>query len=164
MRQQQKNAIYQPDPLPYKRAPRGSPDKFVTTAPVKFFWSNVRASLVGDLPTGSIRVGAPSNPGHLRHHHANGVHHLSLAIPSPYYFAVSVAPSFRRALPGALPHDYIYERVEEIAAGLNISVRETLHIADRWFFAQLSASGFLFRRTYYVGVRLFGYYFHQLFN
>jgi len=164
MKLQPKKATYYPDPLPYRRAPAGAPDKFVTTADVTFSWRNVSASLMRALPVGTLRIGDPAdtNPGHLTHSVTDGIHSLFLEIPAPFFFAVSVAPNFRRALPAALPHDYIYQHAEELAAVLGISVREVLHIADRWFLAQLSASGFLFKYTYFVFVRIFGYYFHRL--
>lgn len=164
MKQQTKPATYNPYPLPYKKAPAGSPDKYVTTETVTYVWRNVRPSLVAHLPVGEISVGDSNNPGKLKHEVFKGQHFLTLEIPAPFYFAVSVAPSFRRALPGALPHDYIYAYSEQIAELLGISEREVLHIADRWFFAQLTASGFFFRRTYFIAVHIFGYWFHQIFG
>jgi hypothetical protein len=155
-----KSSSYYPDPLPYKKAPDGSPDKFVTTDCVLFRWFKAPSKLLKRVLENGIPIGAHGIMIHGRTPEGQSV--LVLQIEDPFYFAVSVAPSFRRSLAAALLHDFIYAHAEKIAMAWGISVRDVLHIADLWFYAQMSASGFLLKRTYFIAVRLFGYYFHKL--
>jgi len=39
-----------------------------------------------------------------------------------------------------------------------------LRLFDHWFLAQMTASQFLLRRTYFAAVRTFGYAFNSLFR
>jgi len=160
-------ATYFPQPLPHERAPAGAPDKYVTTKPVHFRWWGVSKKLLRGFPVGTIVIDIPGSccpKSTLTHSVHRGVHFLDLHIPLKFYFAVSIAPSFPRARPGACLHDWIYKCAEFLAEATGLSVRHILHIADRWFLAQLSTSGFLLSRTYFVFVRIFGYYFHKLFS
>jgi len=150
-----KLAVYYPNPFPHKRAPKGAPDKYVTTDSVIFTWYMPPSKLVTMIPAEGCLINKLV---------AINFIFMEITIPKSFYFAVSIAPSFPRARPAACLHDYIYEHSETIAKQAQIPLREVLHIADRWFFAQLSTSGFLLSHTYYVAVRLFGYYFHKLFK
>lgn len=162
-----RKATYTPDPLPHQRAPTGAPDRYVTTDDVAFDWRpSPRSSILDDFPPSVIVLhtdGKLSGVLALTLDH-DGCRHIGMTIASPFYFAVSVAPSFGRARPAAALHDFLYEHVSEITRVTGRSRRYILHVADRWFFSQLDASGFLLKRTYYVGVRIFGYWFNTIFG
>jgi len=89
---------------------------------------------------------------------------VSLSLSPGWCFDVSAAPSFKRARPAAAVHDWIYLHAAALAALAGVSVRRVLHVADRWFLAQMRAEGFLLARTYFIGVRIFGYWFWRLFS
>ncbi len=142
--------------LPYVKAERSAPDKYRLIESVRFTWTNVPKwvrRMVGkpfNSLSGSMNTARPGS--------------LLLTIFVGYHFAVSVAPSFRRALPGACLHDWIYENAAQIAAAWGCDRRDVLRLADYWFLAQMSASQFLLKRTYFAGVRIFGYAFNSMFK
>lgn len=143
------------DPFPMERAPASAPDRWRLTRPVLFVWRRPPAWVTHSLPT-SARL----SWGRLRV--ADGT--VTLRLRRGWCFDVSAVPSFRRARPAAAVHDWIYAHAVQLAALAGVNVRTVLHVADRWFLAQMSASGFLLARTYFVGVRVFGYWFWRLFS
>jgi hypothetical protein len=145
--------------LPYERAPHGSEDKYRLTRYVTFRWRNppkwTRRALAGKpvlCPEGLLRLS--SDP--------EGAPVLLLSVFAGFCFAVSVAPNFARALAAACLHDFLYKYAALIAAVCGLKVRSVLHIADHWFLAQMRASGFLLKRSYFIGVRMCGYWFSRL--
>ena len=144
-----------PDPFPIERAPASAPDRWRLTRPVRFVWRRPPAWVLRSLPAyASLSWGCLRVSGGM----------VTLRISRGWCFDVSAVPSFRRALPAAAVHDWIYAHAVQLAALAGVNVRTVLHVADRWFLAQMSASGFLLARTYFVGVRVFGYWFWRLFS
>ena len=143
------------DPFPIDRAPSSAPDRLRLTRDVRFVWRRPPAWVCQSLPRS-----AKLYCGRLRV--SDGM--VSLSLRPGWCFDVSVVPSFRRAIPAAAVHDWIYRHAEKLAALAGVSVRRVLHVADRWFLAQMRASGFLLARTYFIGVRVFGYWFWRLFH
>lgn len=143
------------NPFPMERAPASAPDRWRLTRPVRFVWRRPPAWVLRSLPAhaslswGRLRVSGGT---------------VTLRLRRGWCFDVSAVPSFRRAMPAAAVHDWIYGHAEILAALAGVSVRLILHVADRWFLAQMSASGFLLARTYFIGVRIFGYWFWRLFS
>lgn len=162
-----RNAIYTPVPFPHRRAPACAPDRWVTTADVEFDWRPNPGSAILDHMSDCVIVLREDNgrvAGILAVSTIDGRASIGLTLAAPFYFAVSVAPNFSRARPAAAMHDCLYSHAREIARVTGLSRRRVLHIADRWFFAQLDASGFLLKRTYFIGVRIFGYWFNTIFS
>lgn len=143
------------DPFPMEHIQDGQPDGWRLTRPVRFVWHRPPQWVIESLPK-SARLPW----GRL----TTSTDRVTLRLRRGWRFDVSVVPSFRRAMPAAAVHDWIYRHAVRLAALAGVSVRRVLHIADRWFLAQMSASGFLLARTYFVGVRVFGYWFWQLFS
>ena len=143
------------EPFPMERAPASAPDRWRLTRPVRFVWRRPPAWVLRSLPAyASLSWGCLRVSGGM----------VTLRISRGWCFDVSAVPSFRRALPAAAVHDWIYAHAVQLAALAGVNVRTVLHVADRWFLAQMSASGFLLARTYFVGVRIFGYWFWRLFS
>ena len=141
----------------YDKAPPGSPDTYVTTRTVEFKWHNapewireVISRGVYSDSTGSLFIDPEKN--------------LWCRIRKGFFFDVSVIGGNKKTLPAALPHDWMYAHVIDLAAQFGISRREMLHIADHWFLATLRMSGWLLPRTYFIAVRTFGYAFNSLFS
>lgn len=143
------------DPFPMERAPSGAPDRYRLTRPVRFVWRRPPAWVCQSLPKR-----ADLSQGRIRVSEGDVI----LTLRAGWCFDVSVVPSFRRAMPAAAVHDWIYGNAERLAKLAGVSARRVLHVADRWFLAQMSGSGFLLARTYFIGVRVFGYWFWQLFS
>lgn len=143
----------------YIKAPAGSPDTYVTTSKVTYSWRNPPKWIYDILSKddytdiyGSIYA-AP--------HAAEPT--LICCIAAGYYFDVSVIGGNSKTLPGALPHDRMYQAAAHIAKFYGVSRRDILHIADHWFLATLRMSGWTFKRSYFAAVRMFGYGFNTLF-
>lgn len=144
----------------YIKAPEGSLDNFVTTRKVTYSWRNPPKWIYDILSKadytdihGSIYA-APNAAEPT----------LICCIAAGYFFDVSVVGGNSKTLPGALPHDRIYEAAEKIADFYGVSRRTVLHIADHWFLATLRMTGWTFKRTYFTAVRMFGYGFNSLFS
>jgi hypothetical protein len=149
-------------PLPYERAPEGAEDKWRLTRDVTFRWSRPPKWILKSLSGGGLFL-CDEGILHLRLD-PDGTIALLLTVYAGFCFSVSVAPDFARALAAACLHDWLYKHAEAWAANCGISVRKALHIADHWFLAQMRASGFLLKRTYFCAVRIFGYAFNSLFS
>jgi len=146
--------------LPYELAPPGSPDKYVTTKDVFFNWKNPPDWIMNIFLSGFRCYMVPN--GYLwRSHEFNG---MVCKINEGHFFSVSVAPDTEKTMGGSCLHDFLYENADEFAKFYGISVRLFLHIADHWFLANLRASDFLLKRTYFLAVRAFGYSFNRLFK
>lgn len=142
----------------YVKAPAGSPDKYVTTRKVRFTWRNPPKWIYAIMSRADF-------------YHKDGSFYADQNAAEPtliccigpgFYFDVSVIGGNSKTLPGALPHDLIYSLVDAMAAFYNVDVRTILHIADHWFLATLRMSGWMFSRTYFAAVRMFGYPFNRL--
>ena len=143
------------EPFPMERAPASAPDRWRLTRPVRFVWQRPPAWVLRSLPElVNLSYGFLCVSGDT----------VTLRLRRGWCFDVSAVPSFRRAMPAAAVHDWIYAHAEQLAVFAGVSVRLILHVADRWFLAQMSASGFLLARTYFIGVRIFGYWFWRLFS
>jgi len=139
----------------YVKAPPGSPDTYVTTRTVEFKWANAPAWIKEVIGRGLYT----DSTGSLWAEHTGD---LWCRIRKGFYFDVSVIGGNKKTLPAALPHDWMYAHVVELAAQFGISRREMLHIADHWFLATLRMSGWFFPRTYFIAVRTLGYPFNSL--
>jgi len=148
----------------YTRAPKGAPDNYVLTRPVRFRWSDP-PQWVADLFVSGGRS-RQDDPIRTR----DGALYLYDAIPPSvcldiregFHFDVSVAPSFKGAMAGACLHDFLYGHSKPISRVLGCTVRDVLALADKWFLSQMHADSFLLKRTYYAAVRTFGYAFNRL--
>lgn len=76
----------------------------------------------------------------------------------------SCAPDFKGTLEGSLPHDVIYQFVEEIAAALCMTVKEVLSFADTVFNKVMVffKTDTCIRLIYYVAVCKVGYAFNRI--
>jgi hypothetical protein len=143
----------EPLPLPYERAPKGSPDTYRLTRSVAFHWDNPPARFAS-------LVKVPVSLGHGSM--ARFGSRLTLRLSKGLCFDVSVAPSAEAALPGAAPHDWLYAHADGLARAWGCPVRDVLRLADHWFLAVMRHTRFTFKRTYFLGVTLFGYWFNRL--
>ena len=145
--------------LRYKRAPEGSPDSYVLTDDASFIWSNppdwvwsIVSRMNIRLPSGFVAAG----------YNAAMEREITVCVFEGYFFGVSVAPDGDRVTPDACLHDWLYENAKELASYWSCKESDVLAIADHWFLALMRFSGFSFKRTYFIGVRLFGRLFHSL--
>jgi hypothetical protein len=145
----------------YERAPDGARDKFRLTRDTSCVWRDPPEwvwRLIGNkachTPTGALWTWTGED----------GKRRVWLNVYAGYHFSVSVAPNFRRAVPASLPHDWLYENAGALAKAFGCKRADILRLADHWFLAVMRWTGFLFRRTYYVGVRVFGAWFNALFG
>ena len=144
----------------YEVAPPGSPDTFRLTQDVVYTWKNPPLWIWKIVMRGEIML----PDGYLFAFISMGNLFIAARVYSGFYFAVSVAPNFPKAIGPASLHDWIYKNAEAIAAEWGCSVRTVLHIADHWFLALMRFTGFGLGRTYFCGVRMVGYLFHRLFS
>lgn len=142
----------------YIKAAPGSPDTYVTMRKVTFSWVNPPKWIYDII----ARIDYTDEHGSIYADPHAAVPTLICCISVGFYFDVSVVGGNSKTLPGALPHDRIYEASEKIAAFYNIPVRTVLHIADHWFLATLRMSKWLLPRTYFLAVRTFGYAFNSM--
>jgi len=159
-----KNIRYLPSPLRYEKAPENAPDKFVLQEKTVFVWDRVPKKW-RHIPAGryALPVKHVSKPAIFTHHrNADGTHYFELEIPADFYFAVTAAPNFPSALPGACLHDLLYACSENLASALGITVKEVLGFANSWFRRQMETSGFPLTGAYYWAVSRFGYVFHKV--
>lgn len=150
-----------PNQIAYEVCPPGAPDKFRLTADAVFLWEGC-PEWIFKIVTDHL---ASVDRGYIvGYREAERGRVVCARVPAGYYFAVSVAPNFRAARPAACLHDWIYEHSALLSEIWRVPSRVVLHIADRWFLANLRAADFLLARTYFVAVRVFGYGFHTLFG
>ena len=141
----------------YAKAPKGAPDNYVLTSPVRFTWSDPPGWALALLGARTVIAGGGALSA------VDGEPpRIMLDIAAGHHFDVSVAPSFKRAMAGACLHDFLYEHSKEISRALGCTARDVLALADSWFLSQMHADGFLLKRTYYAAARTFGYAFHRL--
>jgi len=163
-----KAATHIPDPLPHKAAPKDSPDDYITTETVTFVWHKVPKRWVKATAVGRYVHLHPYSEEAVVFHHgvddSTGAHYFELTIPAPFYFAVSLAPSFLRSRPGACLHDCLYQISDRLHKMLGISLHDFLEMSDDWFHIQMESTGFLLADTYYEVVHTFGYFFHRVTN
>ena len=151
----------EPDTLKYEKAPPGSPDRFRLTEAAHFKWANPPAWIWGIIAgAGGIRL---DNGYLVSYTNKDGKRELCACVFRGFYFAISVAPSFARALPAGCLHDWLYAHADELALHWGCPARTVLHIADHWFLANMRATNFLFKRSYFTAVRMLGYWFNRLF-
>lgn len=150
-------------PFPYELAPAGSEDKFRLTRDVTFTWKKCPKWVYDALNADGIQSFLCWQ-GLIQLAFDDLEYTVRLRIFKGFCFSVSVAPDFESTHPGSCQHDFIYKHADAIAAHYGISVRTVLHIADHWFLANLRAADFLCARTYFIGVRAFGYSFNRLFK
>jgi len=151
--------------LPYVKAGKGAEDKYKLTSSVCFKWVQP-PKWVLELCQKDPFVCDEGCLCQVEDTNLEGevTPKIILIIYSGFHFAVSVAPNFKRALAGACLHDFIYKYKKDIATWMEASIKQVLRFADYWFLVQLKASGFLLKRTYFYGVRCFGYWFTSLFT
>jgi hypothetical protein len=149
-----------PDTLKYSRAPEGCPDKYVLDEDACFDWRDPPRWIFELVSRRPVFLSS----GYLHAMTHDGVRYLHARLYKGWFFSVSVAPSFPRALPAACLHDWIYKFAKELAAAWGCTVRDVTHLADHWFLALMRATGFLLKRTYFCAVRMLGYTFTRLFG
>lgn len=146
--------------LEYAPAGSGAPDRFVLLRDTTFYWRDcperfwTLASATFHSASGCL----------MRSVDADGRREILLLVRAGFHASVSVAPDSPRSTPGAFPHDWIYEHSGRIAALWGCPARDVLELADWWFLALLTFTGFFFRRTYFTFVRLFGCAFNRIFG
>lgn len=147
--------------IAYEVCPPGSPDKFRLTEDAVFKWTGC-PRWIWEIVTENLAV---TGGGYvIGYRNTKKQMELAAKVPKGFYFAVSVAPNFRRARGGACLHDFMYENAAFLAEIWDVPRRTVLHIADHWFLANMRAADFLLKRTYFVGVRVFGFWFNSLFG
>lgn len=144
----------------YEKAPPGSPDRFRLTDDTHFRWTGCPRRF-WDL---AARRGVRTDTGYVVAYVKDGRRVLHACVFKGFYFAVSVAPSFRRSLPAACLHDWLYANSEKLSSAWGCTRRETLRLADHWFLALMRFTGFFLKRTYFIFVRLCGHAFNTLFG
>lgn len=149
-----------PNTFLYEVAPPGSPDKFRLTEDAHSVWKNPPRWIFVIVARRGVRL----DNGYVVAYYENGWRMLHCCISKGFYFSVSAAPDFKRALGPAAFHDFLYENSEALAAAWGVPVRTVLHIADHWFLALMRFTGFALKRTYFCAVRVLGFWFHNLFK
>ncbi len=149
-----------PNTLKYSVAPEGSPDRFVLDEDAVFEWRSPPRWIYALVSRRSVFL--PS--GYIHAFAFNGKRYLHVRLYAGWFFAVSVAPSFARALPAACLHDWLYKFAADFARCWGCPVRTVTHLADHWFLSLMRATGFLLKRTYFLAVRILGYAFTRLFG
>ncbi len=138
-------------------APKGSPDKYVTTKSMRFVWWNP-PQWAWDM----AKEQAQDSDGMIRRCDIAPRRCIEVLIRAGYFFSVSVAPDFAAAMNGACPHDWIFEAVAKLAIVWGVPMASVLHFGNRFFLAQLTASKFYLKYTYYYGVEIFGYAYNRI--
>lgn len=142
----------------YEAAPPGSPDKFRLTADAHSKWTGCPRWIYDLVARKCVRL----DTGYVVAYMEKGKLTLHACVFKGFYFAVSVAPNFERARGPACFHDWLYANAEALAAAWSCAPRDVTHLADHWFLALMTFTGFGLRRTYFCAVRMLGYGFHQL--
>lgn len=145
-------------PFSYEPAPPGSPDKFRLTADFVTSWRNPPPWVFRLVSRRCIRV----DTGYVVAYADGKDRHVQACIFRGFYFAVSVAPNFERARGPSVLHDWLYANSEILASRWSCQPADVLHLADHWFLALMRFTGFLFKRSYFCGVRVFGRWFRAL--
>jgi hypothetical protein len=141
----------------YAPAPKGSPDKYATTKPVRFVWIDPP-----DWAWEMAKEQVQDNDGMIRRCDTAPRRCIEVLIRAGFFFAVSVAPDFEAAMNGACPHDWIYAAIAKIALAWQVPMKDVAHLANRFFLAQLTASKFRLKYTYYYATELFGYAYNRI--
>jgi hypothetical protein len=102
------------------------------------------------------------NDGMIRRCETSPVRCVEVLIRAGFFFSVSVAPDFTAAMNGAVPHDWMFAAVSKLAIAWGVPMADVIHLANRFFLAQLTASKFQLKYTYYYGVEIFGYAYNRL--
>jgi hypothetical protein len=145
--------------LQYEKAPPGSPDKYVLTADAHFVWTDPPAWIHALAAAHLVAIDSGYVVAYVK---LSGRREIAACVYRGFFFAISVAPSFPRALPAGCLHDWMYQEAARIAAHWGCEVRDVLHAADHWFLALMRTTGFGLSRTYFVAVRMLGYWFNKL--
>jgi hypothetical protein len=145
-------------PFSYEVAPPGSPDKFRLTADFITCWVNPPRWIFNIVSRRCVRL----DDGYVVAFADTRERCIQACIFRGFYFAVSVAPNFERARGPSVMHDWLYANSEALAARWNCDPADVLHIADHWFLALMRFTGFLLKRSYFAGVRVFGRLFRRL--
>ena len=138
-------------------SPKGSPDKYITTKAMRFVWWNP-PQWAWDMAKEQVQ----DNDGMIRRCETSPRRCIEVLIRSGFFFSVSVAPDFAAAMNGACPHDWLFAAVSKIAIAWGVPMADVIHLANRFFLAQLTASKFQLKYTYYYGVEIFGYAYNRL--
>jgi hypothetical protein len=146
------------DTFPYGRAPDGSPDRYRILARVTHTWEDVPERF---FPLVGVRINF-ADGSIWRSVGEDGRRRIHVEIIPPFFFSVSVAPDSPEATVPASLHDWIYSHAGAIAKYWNVPVRSVLRLADHWFLALMRHTRFRFRRSYFLGVRWFGFWFNRL--
>ncbi len=144
--------------LPYEKAPGGSPDKYRTTRTVVFYWTKPPAKY-WDM----VKCPVETADGAIwRELSPEGDKRICLLVNAGFFFAISVAPSFPRAMAGGCAHDFIYKWVSTLAIAWGVQMKQVLELADHWFLALMRYTKFWLKSTYFTAVRAIGYPFNRV--
>ena len=74
----------------------------------------------------------------------------------------SLVPDFKGTIIASLPHDVIYRFSEKLSKAWGWKLSKTLKTADKLFLIAMNQNDTkdVVAKTYYIGVRIFGYPFH----
>lgn len=143
--------------LPYEAAPEGSPDRYMLTRDVIFFWDGAPPRFVR-----RVRRAVNTPSGIVWVNHSLDKPRVAVAIRAGFFFDVSVAPSAPKAMPAAALHDFLYAHADMLAAHWGCRVRAVLDLADHWFLALMRHEDFAGAEAYFLGVSVFGFWFNRL--
>lgn len=76
----------------------------------------------------------------------------------------SLVPDFKGTIISSMPHDVIYQFSEKLSEAWGFKLSKTLKMADGIFYLAMTQNSTkaLVAKTYYLGVRAFGFVFHQI--
>lgn len=76
----------------------------------------------------------------------------------------SLVPDFKGTIIASLPHDVIYQFSEKLSEAWRFKLSQTLKMADGIFYLAMVQNSVksVVSKTYYLGVRVFGFVFHQI--
>lgn len=138
-------------------APKGSPDKYVTTRPMRFIWWDP-PQWAWDM----VRKQVQDEFGLIRRCETSPRRCIELLLRAGFFFSTSVAPDFEAAMPGVATHDWIYQAVAKLAIAWGLPMRDVLRFGNRFFLALLNAGKFRLKYTWYYSVEIFGYLYNRM--
>gem|GEM_PF-2676073 len=144
--------------FPYERAPSNAKDIFWTTDYATIYWTNPP-----DWAWQSVRSSVRTEDGVIwRESTMAGECRICVCLDPHFAFSVSVAPDVPSATVPSSVHDWIYGHADKLSVAWCCSIKSVLRLADHWFLALMRTTRFPFKRTYFLGVSLFGYAFNRL--
>ena len=117
-----------------------------------------------DLPHSQIPCEFNNQWLSIKYTHHDGRETITFVVARAYAFdGCSVVPDFDGTVDGSLPHDVLYQFVDELAKAWGVSVAQVLAFADLRFkdvmiYNKVPPAVY---KTYYAGVSVFGWLFNR---